>query len=116
MFVKCCCCRQQRPTLHCVSRGRLAASLGLVTDPLLAALPPDFDPAGGLAPHPGGLGLQAQPHAADGPVHTHTLVFTAGLEALAVTVDHTVVLAARSHHVWQEEEQSRIMESSHLHI
>lgn len=82
-----------------MSRRRLASSLGFVADPLLAAHSPHFDPPWALAPHPGRLGLGAQRHAADGTVHTHTLVFAAGLEALPVTVDHAVVLAAGSHHV-----------------
>lgn len=46
-----------RPTLDSMTQRRLAPSLGLVTDPLLTALSLDFDPAWGLAPHPGGLGL-----------------------------------------------------------
>lgn len=91
----------RRPTLHCVPRRRLARSFGFITDPFLTALSPDFDPAWGLAPHPRRLGLGAQRHTADGAVHAYTLVFTAGLEALPITVDHAVVLAACSHHIWQ---------------
>lgn len=86
-------------SLHYVSWGRLAPSLGLITDPFLTALSPDFNPAWCLAPHPGRLGLSAQRHTADGTVHTHTLVFTARLEALPITVDHTIMLAACSHHI-----------------
>lgn len=93
------------PTLHCVSRGRLAPPLGFVTDPLLTALSPDFDPTRGLAPHPGRLGLCAQCHTADGTIHTHTLVFTAGLEALPVTVDHTIMLTACTHHIWYHRQE-----------
>lgn len=99
----------RRPTLDCVSWRGLAPSFGLITDPLLTALPPDFDPAWVLAPHPRRLGLCAKRHTADGAVHTHTLVFTAGLEALPVTVDHAIMFAARSHHIWQRE-----MTSSHI--
>lgn len=86
-------------SLYCVSRRRLAPSFGFITDPLLTALPLDFDPAWGLAPHTRGLGLRAHRHTADGTVHTHTLVFAAGLEVLPVSVDHAIVLAACSHHV-----------------
>lgn len=88
-------------TLYCVSQCRLAPSFGFITDPLLTALSPDFDLAWGLAPHPRRLGLRAQRYTANGAVHAHTLVFTAGLEALPVAVDHTVVLTACSHHIWQ---------------
>lgn len=48
------------PTLYYVSWGSLAPSLGFITDPLLTALSPDFDPAWALAPHPRRLGLCAQ--------------------------------------------------------
>lgn len=84
-----------------MSRCCLAPSFGFITDPLLTALSPDFDPAWGLAPHPRWLGLRAQRHTADSTVHTHTLVFTARIEALPITVDHTIVLTAWSHHIWQ---------------
>lgn len=86
---------------------RLASSPGFVADPLLAALSPDLDPARALAPHPGRLGLRAQGHAADGAVHAHALVFTAGLEALPVAVDDAIVLAARPHHVWHRGEEGQ---------
>lgn len=82
-----------------MSRRCLAPSFGFITDPLLTALSLDFDSAWRLAPHPWWLGLCAECHTADGAVHTHALVFTAGLEALPVTVDHAVVLAACSHHI-----------------
>lgn len=80
-------------------RRRLAPPPGLVADPLLAALAPHFEPTRVLAPHPGGLRLRAQRHAADGAVHAHALVFAAGLEALTVAVDHAVMLAASSRHI-----------------
>lgn len=95
------------PTLYDVSRRRLAPSPGFIADPLLTAFSPDFDPAWRVAPHPGRLGLCAQRHAADGPVYTHTLIFTAGLEALPVTVDHTIMLTAWSHHICYRGEVSR---------
>lgn len=82
-----------------MSRCGLATPFGLVTDPLLTALAPDFDAPWVLAPHPGRLRLGAQRHAANGPVHAHALVFTAGLEALPVVVDHAIVLTASSHHI-----------------
>lgn len=95
------CIYPRHPTLYCVPRRRFASSFGLITDPLLAALSPDFDPAWGLAPHPRRLGLCAQRNTANGTVHTHALVFAAGLEALPITVDHTIMLTACSHHIWQ---------------
>lgn len=88
-----------------MSWGRLAPSLGFITDPLLTALSPDFDPPWGLAPNPRRLGLCAQCYAADGTVNTHALIFTAGLEALPITVDHTIVLTACSHHIWYNREE-----------
>jgi len=91
-----------------VPRGRLARPPGLVADPSLAALPAHLDPPGGLAPDARRLGLGAQRHAADGAIHAHALVLTAGLEALAVAVDDTVVLAARAHHVWRVGEGTRV--------
>lgn len=89
------------PTLNGMPRCRLAPPSGLIADPLLAALTRDFDPAWRLAPHAWRLWLRAQGHAADGAVHAHALVFTAGLEALPITVDHAVVLAACSRNIWQ---------------
>lgn len=82
-----------------MSRRRLASPLRLVADPLLAALPRDFDPARCLAPHARGLRLGAQAHAANGAVHAHTLVLAARREALSVTVDDAVMFAAGSRHV-----------------
>lgn len=80
--------------------GRGLSNLpGLVADPQLAAAVPQLDPPGRRAPNPRGLGFGTEGHAADGSVHTQALVFTAGLEALSVPVDHTVVLAACAHHV-----------------
>lgn len=95
----------RRPALLCMPRQRLAPPFGLIAYPLLAALAPHFDPAWSLAPDAWRLRLCAQRHAADGPVHAHTLVFTAGLEALPAAVDHAVVLAACSHHIWGEQNQ-----------
>ena len=77
----------------------LARLPGLVTDPLLTASALQFDPPGRLAPHPGRLGVCAERHTTDGAVYTQTAVLTAGLEALTVAVDHSVVLAACAHHV-----------------
>lgn len=90
-----------------MSQRCLAPSPGLVTDPLLAALSPDFDSSWGLAPNTGRLRLCAQPHTANSTVNTHALVFTVGLETLPVTVDHAIVLAADSHHVCQRGMTSR---------
>lgn len=64
---------------------------GLVTHPLLTAFPRDGDAAwegavGGGQPYVAGTGG----YAADLPVHTHTVVFTAGLEGLAAVVDDTL--------------------------
>lgn len=95
----------RRPALLCVPWQRLAPPFGLITYPLLAALAPHLDPARCLAPDARRLRLCAQRHAADGAVHAHALVFTAGLEALPAAVDHAVVLAACSHHVWGEQNQ-----------
>ena len=89
------------PTLHCMSQRRLAPSLRFITDPLLAALSSNFDPTWVLAPDSGRLELCAPRHTTDGTVHAHTLVLTAGPEALTVTVEHAVILAACSHHIWQ---------------
>lgn len=86
-------------TLYGVPRRRLASPPWLVTDPLLAALPRDFDPAWRLAPHARGLRLCAQPHAADGAVHAHALVLAARREALPIAVDDAVMFAARSRHI-----------------
>lgn len=82
-----------------MSRGCLAPSLGFITDPLLTALSPDLNPSGTLAPHSWRLGLCAQRHAANSPIDTHTLVFTAGFEALPITIYHSIMLAACSHHI-----------------
>jgi hypothetical protein len=89
------------PTFHCMSWSSLPPLLGLVTDPLFTAASGDLDPPRVLAPHPGGLGVRTQGHAPDGPVHTQTLVFTAGLKALPIPVDHTIMLAACANHIWQ---------------
>lgn len=86
-------------TLYGVPRRRLASLPWLVTDPLLAALPRDFDPAWCLAPHARGLRLCAQTHAANGAVHAHALVLAARREALPIAVDDAVVFAARSRHI-----------------
>lgn len=92
--------RPRRRALLRVPRQRLAPPFGLIAYPLLAALAPHFDPARSLAPDARRLRLRAQRHAADGAVHAHALVLAAGLEALPAAVDHAVVLAACSHHIW----------------
>lgn len=79
--------------------GCLARLPGLVTDPLLTASARQFDQPGRLTPHPGWMGVRAERHTTDGAVYTQTAVLTAGLEALSVPVDHSVVLAACAHHV-----------------
>lgn len=86
-------------TLYGVPRRRLASLPWLVTDPPLAALPRDFDPAWRLAPHARRLRLCAQTHATNGAVHAHALVLAARREALPVAVDDAVVFAARSRHI-----------------
>lgn len=89
----------KRLTLYGVPRRRLASPLRLIADPLLAALPRDFDPARCLAPHARGLRLGAQAHAANGAVHAHALVLAVRREALPVAVDDAVMFAAGSRHV-----------------
>lgn len=84
-----------------MSRRRLASSSRFIADPLLTALSVNCDPPWSLAPNPWRLRLHAQPNTANGTIHTHALVFTAWHEALPVTVDHAVVLAACSRHIWQ---------------
>lgn len=68
---------------------------GLVTHPLLTALPGDGDASwegavGGGQPYVAGTGG----YAADLPVHTHTVVFTAGLEGLTAVVDDALEVTA----------------------
>lgn len=75
--------------------------MGVVADPGLAALTSDGDAARRAAPDAGRRQAGAQRHTADGSVHTHAGVLAAGLEALAVVVDDTVILAACADHVWK---------------
>lgn len=79
---------------HCVSWCCLAAPPRLITDPLLTAAFGDFNSPGVLAPNSGGLRLITQRDTSDHPIHTQTLVFAIGLEALAIVKDHTIVLTA----------------------
>lgn len=72
----------------------LAPPPGLVTDPQLTAASRDLNSLWVLAPDPGGLRLITQRHTSNRPIYTQTLVFAIGLKALAVAIDHTIVLTA----------------------
>lgn len=98
-----------------MSWGSFTALLGLVADPLLAASAGNLNPPRGLAPHSGRLVLGAQPHTADGAIHTQTLVFTAGLEALSITIDHTIMLTACANHIWQRKDSTLTAKRDTLH-
>lgn len=87
-------------TSHCVSWCCLAPPPGLITDPLLTAAAGDFNSLWVLAPNPGGLRLITQRDTSDHPIHTQTLVFAIGLEALAIVKDHTIVLTASALQIW----------------
>lgn len=87
-------------TGHRVSRSCLAPPPGLVTDPQLAAAAGDFNSPWVLAPDPGGLRLITQRDTSDRPINTQTLVFAIGLKALAVAIDHTIVLTASAWQIW----------------
>lgn len=87
-------------TGHRVSRCCLAPPPGLVTDPQLAAAAGDFNSPWVLAPDPGGLRLITQRDTSDRPINTQTLVFAIGLKALAVAIDHTIVLTASAWQIW----------------
>lgn len=85
--------------LRSMSGVGLAWFTGLFTDPCFATLAWDLDSLGRLTPDPGRQGLGAERHTSNCPIHTHTTVLTIGLEALAITVNHTVVLTACSHNI-----------------
>ena len=86
-------------TLSNVSGGGLAGPLGVITDPCLTALPWDGDTPRSLAPNTGWRQVRARRHAADGTIHTKAGVFAAGLEALAIAVDDTIILTASANHI-----------------
>lgn len=77
----------------------LAWFTGLFADPFLTTLACDLHSLGRLTPDPGWQGLGAERHTSNRPIHTQTAVLTIGLETLAITVNHTVILTACSHNI-----------------
>lgn len=88
----------QMHTSYCVSWCRLAPPHRLITDPLFTAATGDFNPLWVLAPQSGGLRLITQRNTANRPIYTQTLISAIGLEALAITIDYTIVFTTGA---WQ---------------
>lgn len=102
-------------TGHCVAWRCLAPPPGLITDPQLTAAAGDLNSLWVLAPDPGGLRLITQRHTSNRPIDTHTLVFAIGLKALAVAIDHTIVLTASACQIWTSKKTAKWVKSGWSH-
>lgn len=71
----------------------------VVADPLLTASAGQPHLPWRLAPNPRRLKVSTQCQAADGTIYAEASEPAAGLEALAIAVNHPIVHAARPHHI-----------------